>query len=97
MPDGGERRRCFSTRVRDELGLELEIIDRRTEAGLAAEGCFSLLDPQAEGAVLFDIGGGSSEIVWLDRRKARRRGSLVRAWVSLPLGVVTLAERHGGE
>jgi exopolyphosphatase / guanosine-5'-triphosphate,3'-diphosphate pyrophosphatase len=87
----------FLERVRDELGLDLEIIDRRTEASLAAEGCFSLLDPQAEGAVLFDIGGGSSEIVWLDRRKARRRGSLVRAWVSLPLGVVTLAEKHGGE
>jgi exopolyphosphatase/guanosine-5'-triphosphate,3'-diphosphate pyrophosphatase len=55
-----------------------------------------LLDTAAEGAVLFDIGGGSSEIVWLDRRKARRRGGLVRAWVSLPVGVVTLAERHGG-
>jgi exopolyphosphatase/guanosine-5'-triphosphate,3'-diphosphate pyrophosphatase len=46
--------------------------------------------------VLFDIGGGSSEIVWLDRRKASRRGGLLRAWVSLPVGVVTLAERHGG-
>ena len=86
----------FLSRVRDEVGLDLEIVDRRTEARLAAEGCFSLLDPAAEGAVLFDIGGGSSEIVWLDRRKARRRGSLVRAWVSLPVGVVTLAERHGG-
>jgi exopolyphosphatase/guanosine-5'-triphosphate,3'-diphosphate pyrophosphatase len=87
----------FLNRVRDEVGLDLEIIDRRTEASLAAEGCFSLLDPHADGAVLFDIGGGSSEIVWLDRRKARRRGSLMRAWVSLPLGVVTLAEKHGGE
>lgn len=87
----------FLRRVREALGLDLEIIDRRTEAGLAAEGCFSLLDPQAEGAILFDIGGGSSEIVWLDRHKARRRGSLVRAWVSLPVGVVTLAEKHGGE
>lgn len=86
----------FLDRVRDEIGLELEIVDRRTEARLAAEGCFSLLDPQAQGAVLFDIGGGSSEIVWLDRRKVRRRGSLMRAWVSLPVGVVTLAERHGG-
>ncbi len=86
----------FLGRVRDEVGLELEIVDRRTEARLAAEGCFSLLDPDAEGAVLFDIGGGSSEIVWLDRRKMRRRGGLVRAWVSLPVGVVTLAERHGG-
>ncbi len=86
----------FLNRVRDEVGLDLEIVDRRTEARLAAEGCFSLLDPETEGAVLFDIGGGSSEIVWLDRRKARRRGGLVRAWVSLPVGVVTLAERHGG-
>ena len=54
-----------------------------------------MLDQAAHGAVLFDIGGGSSEIVWLDRRKKHRRG-LMRAWVSLPVGVVTLAERHGG-
>jgi exopolyphosphatase/guanosine-5'-triphosphate,3'-diphosphate pyrophosphatase len=87
---------AFLRRVRDELGLDLEIIDRRTEARLAVEGCFSLIDAEAEGAVLFDIGGGSSEIVWLDRRKVRRRGGLMRAWVSLPVGVVTLAERHGG-
>jgi exopolyphosphatase/guanosine-5'-triphosphate,3'-diphosphate pyrophosphatase len=86
----------FLTRVRDELGLDLEIVDRRTEARLAVEGCLSLIDADAEGAVLFDIGGGSSEIVWLDRRKARRRGGIMRAWVSLPVGVVTLAERHGG-
>jgi exopolyphosphatase/guanosine-5'-triphosphate,3'-diphosphate pyrophosphatase len=86
----------FLARVREETGLHLEIIDRRTEAKLAVEGCFSLIDEDAAGAVLFDIGGGSSEIVWLDRRKTRRRGGLMRAWVSLPLGVVTLAERHGG-
>jgi exopolyphosphatase/guanosine-5'-triphosphate,3'-diphosphate pyrophosphatase len=86
----------FLARVSAEAGLDLEIVDRRTEARLAAEGCFSLLDQAAQGAVLFDIGGGSSEIVWLDRRKERRRGGLVRAWVSLPVGVVTLAERHGG-
>jgi exopolyphosphatase/guanosine-5'-triphosphate,3'-diphosphate pyrophosphatase len=86
----------FLARVRRELGLDLEVIDRRTEARLAVEGCISLLDPNAGGALLFDIGGGSSEIVWLDRNKMRRRGGLMRAWVSLPLGVVTLAERHGG-
>lgn len=86
----------FLQRVRDEVGLELQVIDQRTEAHLAAEGCTALLDAQADGAVLFDIGGGSSEIVWLDRRRARRRGGLMRAWVSLPVGVVTLAERHGG-
>jgi exopolyphosphatase / guanosine-5'-triphosphate,3'-diphosphate pyrophosphatase len=87
---------AFLDRVNSETGLDLEIVDRRTEARLAAEGCFSLLDQTAHGAVLFDIGGGSSEIVWLDRRKPHRRGGLVRAWVSLPVGVVTLAERHGG-
>lgn len=86
----------FLRRVRDELGIDLEIIDRRTEARLAVEGCFSLLDPEAPGAVLFDIGGGSTEIVWLDRRKVRRRGGMMKAWVSLPLGVVTLAEKFGG-
>ena len=91
-----ENGEVFLDRVRDQVGLQLEIVDRRTEARLAAEGCFSLLDQAAHGAVLFDIGGGSSEIVWLDRRKPERRGGLVRAWVSLPVGVVTLAERHGG-
>ncbi|TDI57816.1 MAG: Ppx/GppA family phosphatase [Alphaproteobacteria bacterium] len=86
----------FLARVRNELGLELEVIDRRTEARLAVAGCRSLLDPETDGALLFDIGGGSSEIVWLDRRKTRRQRGLIRAWVSLPIGVVTLAERHGG-
>lgn len=86
----------FLARVRNELGLELEVIDRRTEAQLAVAGCRTLLDPETDGALLFDIGGGSSEIVWLDRRKTRRQRGLIRAWVSLPIGVVTLAERHGG-
>jgi len=87
--------REFLDRVHQEVGMRLEMIDRRTEAHLAAAGCAPLLDPETEGAVLFDIGGGSSEIVWLDRRRGRHRG-LVRAWASLPVGVVTLAERHGG-
>ncbi len=86
----------FLDRVKREIGLDLEVIDRRTEARLAVAGCHGLLDPQAAGAVLFDIGGGSSEIVWLDRKKNHRRRGLLRAWVSLPVGVVTLSERHGG-
>jgi exopolyphosphatase / guanosine-5'-triphosphate,3'-diphosphate pyrophosphatase len=87
---------AFLSRVRDEIGMELEVIDRRTEAQLAVTGCVNLLDRQADGAVLFDIGGGSTEIVWVDRRSGRSRRGLVRAWVSIPIGVVTLAERHGG-
>ncbi len=93
--NGGE----FRARVADELELDLEVIDRETEATLAATGCTSLMDPRAEGVVLFDIGGGSSELVRLDRSQAVRRGPplpQIRGWVSLPHGVVSLAERHGG-
>ena len=89
----------FLARVADELGLELEVIDRETEARLAATGCTPLMDPQAEGAILFDIGGGSSEIVRLARSHKGRGGPplpRIRGWISLSHGVVTLAERYGG-
>jgi exopolyphosphatase / guanosine-5'-triphosphate,3'-diphosphate pyrophosphatase len=89
----------FRARIAEEVGLELDIIDRETEATLAATGCTPLIDPDADGVVLFDIGGGSSELVRLDRSPPSRRGPplpRIKAWVSLPVGVVTLAERHGG-
>ena len=89
----------FRARIAEEVGLELEIIDRETEARLAATGCTPLIDPQADGVLLFDIGGGSSELVRLERSPPTRRGPplpKIKAWVSLPVGVVTLAERHGG-
>ena len=57
----------FRARIAEEVGLELEIVDRETEATLAATGCTPLIDPQAEGVILFDIGGGSSELVRLGR------------------------------
>jgi len=89
----------FRARIAAEVGLELEIIDRETEAELAATGCTPLFDPQADGVILFDIGGGSSEIVRLERSVPVQRGPplpQIKAWASLPVGVVTLAERHGG-
>lgn len=85
----------FMARVAARTGLRLEIIPRETEAKLAVLGCGSLVDPQAEGVVLFDIGGGSTEIVWL-ARGAEGRGGTPGPWVSIELGVVTLAERFGG-
>ena len=90
--------RDFISRAEDETGLSIEIIDQRTEAMLAASGCAALADPGAESVVLFDIGGGSSEVVWLRRSDTNRRAISARvgAWASLPLGVVTLAERYGG-
>lgn len=89
----------FLARVRERVGIELEIVDRETEALLAATGCTPLVDPQADGVILFDIGGGSSELVRLGRSMLADNGPPVpeiRAWVSIPIGVVTLAERHGG-
>jgi exopolyphosphatase/guanosine-5'-triphosphate,3'-diphosphate pyrophosphatase len=58
-----------------------------------------LIDPRADSVILFDIGGGSSELVWLERSLPTRCGPplpKIKAWASLPVGVVTLAERHGG-
>ncbi len=89
----------FRTLVADELGIALEVIGRETEATLAATGCTPLIDPQANGVVLFDIGGGSSELVRLERSQKTAGGPplpQIAGWISLPHGVVTLAERHGG-
>ncbi len=89
----------FIARVQDELGLDLEIVDRRTEAYLAVTGCASLADPKAQSVIVFDIGGGSTEIAWLDGPAPGLFADpckRIRAWDSLPVGVVTLAERHGG-
>ncbi len=86
---------AFLERVREQLGLKLEIVDRETEAALAVAGCGELADRDAESIVLFDIGGGSSEIIWL-----MRDGSAafrIQAWESLRLGVVSLAEKFGGD
>ena len=89
----------FLERIRNEVGIDLEIVDRETEARLAATGCTPLVDPAADGVILFDIGGGSSELVRLGRCGETRFGPphpAIDAWISIPIGVVTLAERHGG-
>jgi exopolyphosphatase/guanosine-5'-triphosphate,3'-diphosphate pyrophosphatase len=88
----------FLRRVEEETGLTLEIIDRQTEARLAVSGCGSLVERGTDGVVLFDIGGGSSEIALIDVRGRRspRLASHIVAWTSLPVGVVTLAEKFGG-
>ncbi len=88
----------FLARARRETGLAISIISPREEALLAIESCASLLQrcPHAGGptrALLFDIGGGSTELAWL-RLDAAGRPSLIGC-ASIPLGVVTLRERHG--
>ncbi len=88
----------FLDRVERQTGLQLEIIDRETEARLAVSGCGSLVERGTDAVVLFDIGGGSSEIALIDtsRRHSPQLADHIVAWTSLPVGVVSLAERFGG-
>jgi exopolyphosphatase/guanosine-5'-triphosphate,3'-diphosphate pyrophosphatase len=87
----------FMDRVAAETGIQLEVIDRETEAALAVTGCSPLLDPKGRGAILFDIGGGSTELVRIERDPdAPEAAPRIKGWMSMPLGVVSLAERFGG-
>jgi exopolyphosphatase / guanosine-5'-triphosphate,3'-diphosphate pyrophosphatase len=89
----------FLERVKARTGLRLEVINRETEAKLAVAGCAPLVANNAPGAVLFDIGGGSTEVILCDlrTRRGRRLENNIAAWTSLPVGVVTLAEKFGGQ
>ena len=90
----------FVERVRGETGLELEIISPQEEARLIVEGCLPLFHEETSHALLFDIGGGSTELIWLtlDGGAAANMKNMsvenvnVEA-VSLPFGVVSLSER----
>jgi exopolyphosphatase/guanosine-5'-triphosphate,3'-diphosphate pyrophosphatase len=97
----------FIERTRRETGLGIEIVTQETEAKLAVSGCASLIDRNCDFTLVFDIGGGSSELIWLDLARIERPWrctlhdrldvqSCIAAWTSLPIGVVNLAERHGG-
>jgi exopolyphosphatase/guanosine-5'-triphosphate,3'-diphosphate pyrophosphatase len=88
----------FRNQVATETGIRLEVIDRETEATLAVIGCSPLLDPHGRGAILFDIGGGSTELVRIERDPEQHNAAPhIKSWMSIPLGVVTLAEHFGGK
>ncbi len=91
--------REFLARVRRETGLAIDVISTREEAELALESCASLLrSREAETlprrALLFDIGGGSTELAWIRLTPGAPRPELI-GYASLPVGVVTLSERFG--
>jgi exopolyphosphatase/guanosine-5'-triphosphate,3'-diphosphate pyrophosphatase len=88
----------FLARVERETGLRFEIITPEEEARLAVAGCGELLDARAPAGLIFDIGGGSTEISWVRPRNGdgRPRAPEILAWTSMPIGVVNLSERHGG-
>ncbi|MEM8772752.1 MAG: Ppx/GppA phosphatase family protein [Pseudomonadota bacterium] len=85
----------FIERVREETGLTLEVITAEEEARLAVAGCSELIDHNAAAVLLFDIGGGSTEISWLKIEKETGKFT-VAAWMSMPIGVVSLSEKWGG-
>ena len=86
----------FVGRVRERTGIEIEIISTAEEARLVVAGCAPLLDRRVPHAVVFDIGGGSTELVWLAVPRDPRLPVEVVDSLSLPEGVVTLTDRFGG-
>lgn len=87
----------FLDRARAETGLELTIIDVREEAELAVAGCSELLDSTTPHAIIFDIGGGSTEVIWARVPETPRSKPHILSTLSIPTGVVTLAETFGGD
>jgi exopolyphosphatase/guanosine-5'-triphosphate,3'-diphosphate pyrophosphatase len=87
----------FLDRVRQATGIAIETITTAEEARLAVNGCAPLLDPTLPYAIVFDIGGGSTELVWLRLQAAPNREPEILGVVSLPFGVVTFTERYGGD
>jgi len=84
----------FVERVRSETGIALEIIEPAEEARLAMLGCHKLLEPGDGPALIFDIGGGSTELVLIDQMGGTPK---IRSWWSAPWGVVSLTESEGRE
>ena len=82
----------FLARAQAETGLRFDLITTREEAELALESCAPLLAGEGRRALLFDIGGGSTELAWV--RLGGAAPELI-GYDSLPIGVVTLAERFG--
>ena len=89
----------FLIRVAEETGLQLEIIPPREEARLSVAGCLNLIDRDMDAALVLDVGGGSTELSWVDLR-GMTAGTTpmtmppIRAWLSIPIGVVSLAETY---
>ncbi len=85
----------FVRRVYAETGLALDVITPAEEARLAVLGCQTLIDRKARRTLVFDIGGGSTEVVLLERvngNSANQPSVRMEAWVSIPWGVVSLGE-----
>ncbi len=91
--------RAFLNEVNRKLGMRMETITPKEEAKYALLGSLDLVDPAHDFALVIDIGGGSTELCWIDAKAAAERGVSgcaqrppILGWASFPVGVVTLAE-----
>jgi exopolyphosphatase/guanosine-5'-triphosphate,3'-diphosphate pyrophosphatase len=89
-----QARNCseFLQQVEARTGLTIETISSAEEIRLVLRGCLSLLRPTPERALVFDIGGGSTEVMWL---RCGADETEIIDWISMPLGVVNVSERYG--
>ncbi len=83
----------FIDRIRRETGLVMDVISAEEEARLAVMGCHRLIEPGSGPALVFDIGGGSTELILIETPGGQPR---ILDWLSVPWGVVSLSEsvRH---
>jgi len=96
--------RAFVNEVQRRVGLNMETISPKEEAKFALLGSLDLVDPAYDFALVIDIGGGSTELSWIDAKSATARGVKgcalrppILGWASFPFGVVTLSESFTGE
>lgn len=90
----------FLQQVQDEVGIAIDVISNEEEARLAFLGCSSLLQQGTRYALAFDIGGGSTEFMWVKIDPAvpldSHKRHLIQDWLSLPYGVMNMSEQFGG-
>lgn len=90
----------FMRKIQKALGLQIDIISNEEEARLAFLGCSSLLFKDTRWALAFDIGGGSTEFMWVkinpEKPVDSHRRHLIQDWLSLPYGVMNMSEQFGG-
>jgi len=84
----------FMARIERETGMTIEIINTEEEARLAFLGCSSLLAEEHKQAVVFDIGGGSTEVMWVHTTDGGAHQ--ITDWLSVNYGVMNLADKFGG-
>lgn len=86
----------FLARVRSATGIAMEIISSDEEVRLVVNGCAPLLDRSKKRALVFDIGGGSTELAWIAVPPDPAATPVIEGSISIPQGVVTCADRYGG-